>query len=518
MLKKGGAIGTIVENLFDQLKNLKDPKTFMDALDAEIDAAFDSGKLSPSRKEELKKSVKESFKFDGKNQATKKDITNKMKSKIALEIARTEKENGGLKTIKQRVKFFSSETKRRVKGMSKTKMLVKGAKASSMMTGMVGKFVAAAQSDDPAEIALNTMSGILDLSSAIAVFLPPPASIITDTFSGILGLFMPGAGGPSNQDIMDEITEGFAEQKKLILNEFAKQNKMIKHEFAEQTKFIKKKFEQTVLAIKDGTKDIKNLISKEKFNKIKKQSFAVLDYINEKQAYLNEIQADNALTPHELTRVTSDLQLMDNTKDTSFIRQTLVDDCLGVFKETPLYEESDQVQYCLLILYNYLTIEKNRDLILVRFLTLRNLEPQTTDVTKSYWAVREKRKEVLEEFIGKIEANTGGNDHQGFTGLKIQCYIAGAGKTEIYTKNVLEVKRRDEIREYIHAIKRESFMTPHTGDSQDTVDSSKPCQELTEKGNLKGWFNGVNMKFRTKFAFQFRFCHLVLNQWFLWSM
>ena len=164
------------------------------------------------------------------------------------------------------------------------------------------------------------------------------------------------------------------------------------HQFAEQTKFIKKKFEQTVLAIKDGTKDIKNLISKEKFNKIKKQSFAVLDYINEKQAYLNEIQADNALTPHELTRVTSDLQLMDNTKDTSFIRQTLVDDCLCVFKETPLYEESDQVQYCLLILYNYLTIEKNRDLILVRFLTLRNLERQTTDVTNSYWAVREKRK------------------------------------------------------------------------------------------------------------------------------
>ena len=135
----------------------------------------------------------------------------------------------------------------------------------------------------------------MDLSSAIAVFLPPPASIITDTFSGILGLFMPGAGGPSNQDVIDEINEGFEEQKKLILSEFAEQSKLIKDKFAEQTSFIKEQFKETIDAIKEGTKDIKNTILKEKFNEIKKQSFAILDYINEKQAYLNEIQADNAL-------------------------------------------------------------------------------------------------------------------------------------------------------------------------------------------------------------------------------
>merc|ERR1711962_1831690 len=157
--------------------------------------------------------------------------------------------------MKQKVKFFASETKRRVKGLSKPRVLIKTAKAGSMMTAMVGKFVAASQSDNPEDIALNTMSGILDLSSAIAVFLPPPASIITDTFSGILGLFMPGAGGPSNQDVIDEINEGFEEQKKLIVSEFEEQSKMIKDKFAEQTSFIKEQFGQTINAIKKGTKE-----------------------------------------------------------------------------------------------------------------------------------------------------------------------------------------------------------------------------------------------------------------------
>ena len=456
----------IMEKVIDRFENLKDPRALKEKFEQGIEK---STKLTPEQKVTLKKAAEDTFKFDGQSLATNKDKIIKMKSKIALEIARTEKQNGGLKTMKQKVKFFASETKRRVKGLSNPRVLAKAAKASSMMTGMVGKFAAASKSDNPEDIALNTMSGILDLSSAVAVFLPPPASIITDTFSGILGLFMAGAGGPSNQDVIDEINEGFEEQKKLLLSQFAEQSKLIKDKFAEQTSFIKGEFEKAIKAINKGTKEIKSLILQEKFNEIKKQSFAILDYINEKQVYLNEIQADNALTPHELTRITSDLQLMDNTKDTSSIRQTVAEDCLDIIKETPLYEQSDDVKYCLLILYNYLTIEKTRDLILVRFLTLRNLEPETSDVTKSYWAVREKRRKDLEELIEKIEAD-----------MTIQCYIGG--ETELYTKNGLDKTRRDEIREYIRAIKRESFATPQSRDNQENAEHSKPCQELVEKG------------------------------------
>ena len=136
----------IMEKIVDQFENLKDPKALREKFEQGIDK---STKLTQEQKEALKKGAKDAFQFDGQSLATNKDKIIKMKSKIALEIARTEKENGGLKTMKQKVKFFASETKRRVQGLSKPRVLVKAAKAGSMMTGMVGKFLAASQSDPP---------------------------------------------------------------------------------------------------------------------------------------------------------------------------------------------------------------------------------------------------------------------------------------------------------------------------------------------------------------------------------
>ena len=112
------------------------------------------------------------------------------------------------------------------------------------------------------------------------------------------------------------------------------------------------------------------------------------------------------------------------------VRQTFAEDCLGVIKETPLYEHSAQVQICLLILYNYFTIERYRDQLLVRFLALRNLEPRISELTEAYWAVREKRKELVQGFVQTIEENAAKGyeekksySHQDWTGTEVICTL-----------------------------------------------------------------------------------------------
>ena len=147
--------------------------------------------------------------------------------------------------------------------------------------------------------------------------------------------------------------------------------------------------------------------------------------MEEKQAYLFEIDPKQALTPDELTRVTTDLQLLDNTKDTAIIRDNFLTLCKdGVIKENliSIGDSSDEVDVCLLILYNYLTIEKYRDMLLVRFLSLRNMEAETSYVTEAYWAVQQSRLSVVQQFVKDIEENTldgpYGATNQGWTGSK----------------------------------------------------------------------------------------------------
>ena len=159
---------------------------------------------------------------------------------------------------------------------------------------------------------------------------------------------------------------------------------------------------------------------------IQSQSNAVLEYIQEKQAYLFNVKEEH-ITEDELTRITSDLQIMDNTKDTSIIRQLFLSDCVsdeGAITNNRVQNFSEEVKICLLILYNYLTIEKYRYELLARFLGLRNMVPDNTGVTAGYWDVVKTRNATVMEFIQTIEADTVGASiasHTLWTGRKIRC-------------------------------------------------------------------------------------------------
>ena len=88
--------------------------------------------------------------------------------------------------------------------------LEKGLGALNAVIGAYGKFKDAFKDEDHTD-GMMIMSGVLDIANALAEFVPPPASLITGTISGIFGLFV--EKGPSTDDL---IKQGFQDMKEAI--------------------------------------------------------------------------------------------------------------------------------------------------------------------------------------------------------------------------------------------------------------------------------------------------------------
>ena len=88
--------------------------------------------------------------------------------------------------------------------------LEKGLGALNSVIGAFGKFKKAFKDENNPD-GMMVMSGVLDIANALAAFVPPPASLITGTISGIFGLFM--EQGPSTDDLIEQ---GFKDMKEAI--------------------------------------------------------------------------------------------------------------------------------------------------------------------------------------------------------------------------------------------------------------------------------------------------------------
>ena len=88
--------------------------------------------------------------------------------------------------------------------------LEKGLGALNSVIGAFGKFKKAFKDENNPD-GMMVMSGVLDIANALAAFVPPPASLITGTISGIFGLFV--EKGPSTDDL---IKQGFQDMKEAI--------------------------------------------------------------------------------------------------------------------------------------------------------------------------------------------------------------------------------------------------------------------------------------------------------------
>ena len=430
-------------------------------MDNKVEQLKKGGKLAAEAAKALKTQLHDAL-ARGKKSFGLKDFKFKFESGLSGKLEGCLKK--GTRFLKQNKKFkkYRGEVIRRLSGMKNLEQLGQFGSAAGNIASAVGKF----SSGDAMQIA----SGVLDVANAVAQFLPPPASIVTGVASGIFGMFMPGAGGPEAEEQKIDVVGEMEEM-------FKKQNQVIAEEFKKQKKFILEQFEKAV-------GDIKEYSSIKHLKDAKTSSIAILDYIEEKQAYLFKIDAFN-MTENELTRITSDLQFMDNTKDISVIRNVFLEDCVG--PEGPITTKqiqyaSEPVNICLIIFYNYLTVEKYRKELMERFLALRNMVPDHNGVTAAYWEVAKARDAAVADFITNLvhynetEASTdvaNGHTDEANTALKMKCYIGGDEKlgTKVLAVNAFKQKQRREVQEYVKAVSNTTYTSGQGG----------PCDEYNQR-------------------------------------
>ena len=109
--------------------------------------------------------------------------------------------------------------------MTSVVALSKGSEAVGHLTSAIQKFVEA-KGD-----AKKIVGGCLDLVNTLSMFLPPPASELTQLISSIANIFLGGGSTDTATIIHDE----FAKQTEIILDQFEKMKDFITTELDQQT-------------------------------------------------------------------------------------------------------------------------------------------------------------------------------------------------------------------------------------------------------------------------------------------
>ena len=109
--------------------------------------------------------------------------------------------------------------------MTGVTQLERGSEAAGHISSAIEKFVNA--DGDTWQL----VSGVLDVFNALTVFLPPPASMIIGSITGIANMFIDGGSTDTTAIIQNE----FSQQTKLILDQFENMKKVLTQELEQQS-------------------------------------------------------------------------------------------------------------------------------------------------------------------------------------------------------------------------------------------------------------------------------------------
>ena len=299
----------------------------------------------------------------------------------------------------------------------------------------LGKFQT--KNEDGSPDALAITSGVLDVADSIAQFLPPPASIVTGTLSGIFNIF--GGGPPSTEDVIKEefeelkkfTAEQFEKQRKFIEKKFEEQKKFIEDEFKQQKDFIdkrlkdiekqiaeqtgvlldqftrerellvnlkeiaKEEFQQLKSDLKAQTRELKDFLVNERIGEVFGRAKAVLEEIQEKYTFLNAYHGQN-VDDNVANAIRDELEVL-KSKDIAFLRSNFKEICINTefMKCKKLVIPKNM---CTKILYTYFSIKQFQD---ITMLGLINLLENTNlkHLNKGYLEVYQLRKDKFEDWI-----------------------------------------------------------------------------------------------------------------------
>lgn len=318
----------------------------------------------------------------------------------------------GLKKAKEQAKNYGKTTIRELTSMSKTDALSKGANALGGVALAVSKF----QSADGD--ALKIISGVLDLTNSITQFMPPPASLVTESISGIFNLFAGGPPDPSNQQVIDEvkntIDRGFAHQRNflekkfaehmiLIKDEFQKLESVLKDEFQKLADELKQGFESMELKITEGFESqryyIKETFTEDHLRKVKNDALAQLEAVEEKLIFIMEYK-DVKVTIDVANSIDRQIAALSNTRYSALSKTTFEDICRGVLDDNYGVSKSIRRKYCATLLYTYLIVEQDRSIVLSQLMAVLKKTPLEKS-NEGYLEVYNHRRSEVVAFLNE---------------------------------------------------------------------------------------------------------------------
>ena len=299
-----------LDKLSDEMKSPERVRTHLTSLVNNADH------LDKNTKDKMLESIKNTDSFESVKtitDTTRKELADKKKDSI--------REKDDIKKTWGHTKEFFGSVGKGLKSMSKTERLTKTITCLSGIASAIGKFQA--KNEDGSPNALKIVGGVLDITNSIATFLPPPASIITGTISGIFSIF--GGGAPSTVDVIkDEFrkmkkftVEQFAKQRKFISDQFSKQNIFISGQFSKQTMFIENEFLKQTAFIDERFRQM------ERQNDQSTQN--ILNELNKKASEIGDKVKDlNEITHNQTKIIVHEVQtLIHGINQRSDERQTL---------------------------------------------------------------------------------------------------------------------------------------------------------------------------------------------------
>ena len=369
-----------------------------------------SGTLDWQTYKVMQAKVDNALSFDPLSTKTQSEIVASTKLALQKKQRAAVRETGTLANAKAQTANYIKSTWPGIKAMSRDEKIEKAGTALGLAMGGVAKFGTVNEDMSDSQKALRIASGVADIASAVAEFLPPPASIVTGTISNIIGIF---DSTPSTEDVVREqfaimkdfMGEKFEEQRKFVDGKFEEQQEFISDSFLKQQDFIDGKIDElnskldennvaqyqlfqlqlknlqdqknTIVqaienlndTIDDAIDELKDFFQNEKMVEISIDAESLLAEIEEKLYFLQADDNTN-VDDHIADAIDRRINTMGRTYEVNRIKNNFETYCVdnqirSQCKQTPL-----QKSLCFGIAYAYFSIEKNRHTTLLGLINL----------------------------------------------------------------------------------------------------------------------------------------------------
>lgn len=381
----------------------------------------------------MKNQVKGAYDFDPLWNTANHDVLANTKTELRIHRDKMRQARKGNKYSK--IKSYCSEMKHGIKGMSKTEGLSKA-------VGVVSSIVTASAKFKEGD-ALNVVSGCLDIVDSISTFMPPPASVVTESLSGIVGMFLPAQPSREEQLINDlkntmvnefnslniKLDENFESLNNKLDTNFGNLNDKLDTSFKNLNNKLDAGFNELTTTIKEG---ITNLTEKMDFGFSKQQTYlrnefnGTRNFISQKfEVLIGEIEhllewqtlKEKGITIKTLADKISRLEmniegfkvsvmeivLIDLFGEFDNIKHSIQDYCIGNLE---LYPRNKKVRsICLSMFHAYVTLDFQVDTIVGKVITFLTNDGSYATKSSILWNMQKDRLVKKKTWIKKFFEN-----------------------------------------------------------------------------------------------------------------